>query len=398
MGQNDRDKTAISQEEYNGLLEKVDLPLPIFLQYVLKRYPGYSKNAWYDFYMKNRARKLGVALSLQCELTPRCNLNCKMCYVHTDKEHEKKQPELSTEQWLDILQQAVAEGIYSVCLSGGEAMMHSGFWEIYEYLHRSGVRVSVFTNGLCLIKEAVEHFQQFPPKIMQISLYGSCEEAYEKVTGSPVFTQIEQNLTRLKQAGLPFQIAITPSKFLYPDFANILQYVKEKGYPYRVNKTLFQPNEETGRKLSDICLSDEELGNIWKIMQKERDVDLPERDSAVIPQMNELSYRGVPCASGMTAAYINYQGIMNGCVALPIANANVCELGFKEAWKLVHNKSIEYCMPKECIECSKYSICCSHCPGEHFMAAGEGKCNIDICKRTDFYLEYQLIPGAKCNE
>ena len=49
---------------------------------------------------------------------------------------------------MDMLKQAVDAGIYSVCLSGGEAMLHPGSWEMYEYLHKKGVQVSVFTNGL----------------------------------------------------------------------------------------------------------------------------------------------------------------------------------------------------------------------------------------------------------
>lgn len=387
------EKNLIDKKIYKELLEKVSLPMPLFLSHVLSKYPEYGKKAWYDFYLKNRAKKMGKVLSLHCELTSRCNLDCKMCYVHSAK---MKKSELSTKQWMDILEQAIEEGIYSVCLSGGEAMLHPGFWELYEYLHKNGVRVSVFTNGLCLTDEVIKRFQKMPPNIIQVSLYGINEDGYRRVTGSMVFVKVEQALQKLKKAELSFQVAVTPSRFLYSDIEGVLQFLEEHNYPYRVNKALFMPHEETGRSMEDIELTKEELANIWKLLQeKRRENGIKNR--MIIPQYTDDLSKGISCASGVTAAYINYEGIMNGCVAMPLVNADVCTLGFKEAWHQVNKKSLEYQMPKECMNCEKYSVC-MYCPAEHFQSVGEGKCCTAICERTEYYFERQIIPQNKCNE
>ena len=43
---------------------------------------------WYYVggYQENKAREKGIPLSGLFELTPFCNLDCKMCYVHLNKD------------------------------------------------------------------------------------------------------------------------------------------------------------------------------------------------------------------------------------------------------------------------------------------------------------------------
>ncbi|MBO5292988.1 MAG: radical SAM protein [Lachnospiraceae bacterium] len=269
-----------------------------------------------------------------------------MCYVHSESIPESSQKELSEEQWLELMKQAVSEGIYSVTLSGGEAMLHPGFWPIYEYLHAHGVLVSVFTNGLCLTDTAIEHFVSLPPRLIQISLYGASEEGYTTVTGRPVFHQIDHTLQQLKKAGLPFQVAITPSIFLYPEIDSILQYVQERNYPYRINKTLFPPREETGRKHANICLSTQQMGEILKQLPAEGSSEPGQVHRISIPKTAPLSEIGVPCASGMTSAHIDCNGIMNGCIALPLVNADVCKLGLKELFRQFINAAWNFECPQ----------------------------------------------------
>ena len=57
-------------------------------------------------YLDEKARKAGVPLGGQFELTPLCNFSCRMCYVHLEKEQLGKASLLTTEQWKDLLFQA----------------------------------------------------------------------------------------------------------------------------------------------------------------------------------------------------------------------------------------------------------------------------------------------------
>ena len=83
-------KIKVTKAQYDILKQKVLLPLPVFLQYMAAEYPEYDKKTCYDFYLKTRALVLEQPLFLHCELTADCNLDCKMCYVHIEKEAIKK--------------------------------------------------------------------------------------------------------------------------------------------------------------------------------------------------------------------------------------------------------------------------------------------------------------------
>ena len=83
--------------------------------------------------IQERTREADVPYSGSFELTPLCNLDCKMCYVHL-QDPSVRHRMLSGEQWISLIQQAIDEGMMEAMLTGGEAMTHPAFWDIYMYL------------------------------------------------------------------------------------------------------------------------------------------------------------------------------------------------------------------------------------------------------------------------
>ena len=57
-------------------------------------------------------------LSLLCELTYRCNLQCPYCY--NPLALDKYRDELTTQQWCGVLSDAAALGVVQTHFSGGE--------------------------------------------------------------------------------------------------------------------------------------------------------------------------------------------------------------------------------------------------------------------------------------
>ena len=54
-------------------------------------------------YLHAKACRLGLPLAGNFELTPRCNLSCRMCYVRlTAEEQLTRGRELSADEWLAI--------------------------------------------------------------------------------------------------------------------------------------------------------------------------------------------------------------------------------------------------------------------------------------------------------
>ena len=54
-----------------------------------------------------KSAKRGIPLSGTFELTARCNLRCRMCYIHREEnDGEIKTDEFSSEEWLNIAKEA----------------------------------------------------------------------------------------------------------------------------------------------------------------------------------------------------------------------------------------------------------------------------------------------------
>ena len=61
--------------------------------------------------LQERTREADIPYHGSFELTPLCNLDCKMCYVHL-QDPSVKHRMLSGKQWLSIIQQAIDEGMH----------------------------------------------------------------------------------------------------------------------------------------------------------------------------------------------------------------------------------------------------------------------------------------------
>ena len=143
-------------------------------------------DAFYSF-LEKKARAKGVPVGGEFELTPMCNLSCKMCYVHLEPEQMNNRELLTVEQWKELMYQAYKAGMLHATLTGGECLTYPGFDELYLYLHSLGCEVAVLTNGFLLNEERIRFFQEHMPCKIQVTLYGWNDDVYERVTGKRAY-------------------------------------------------------------------------------------------------------------------------------------------------------------------------------------------------------------------
>ena len=87
-----------------------------------------------DRFLEFKARRLGIPMHGRFELTPLCNLDCKMCYVHLGTSQFNESSLLSVNTWKDLISQAHEAGMINATLTGGECLTYSGFDELYLFL------------------------------------------------------------------------------------------------------------------------------------------------------------------------------------------------------------------------------------------------------------------------
>ena len=86
-----------------------------------------------DFSIWDRYDAPGKLFSFDLELTARCNLNCRHCYINLpagDLNNALK--ELSLKEISDIADQAISMGAIWCLLSGGEPLLRKDFADVYK--------------------------------------------------------------------------------------------------------------------------------------------------------------------------------------------------------------------------------------------------------------------------
>ncbi len=144
--------------------------------------------------------------ALHLDLTLKCNLFCPQCFQNAGKERPN---ELSTEEWLKIIDTFTSKYQTGVCFSGGEPMTHPGIFQILERAKERGLKVTLFSNGTYFTDEAIiKRLSQLVDKI-QMSLDGATAEVNDLIRGAGVFNQVILAAKWIDEAGIPLDIAIS---------------------------------------------------------------------------------------------------------------------------------------------------------------------------------------------
>ncbi len=331
-------------------------------------------------FLSFKAREKNLPISGSFELTPLCNLDCRMCYVHLQGEQMRGARLRTVDEWKDIVRQAFDAGMMYATLTGGECLTYPGFRELYGFLREKGVEVAILSNGLLMDAEMVEFFRRNPPASIQVTLYGASEEAYERVTGTRAFARVLGNLRRIQEAELPLRVAVTPNAYM-TDGEALIQLLHDEGLPFSVNAGLMQPREETGRAVADADL-DAYVGILKRARALRGEPVEPECDPESLPDPASATSdqkKGVRCGAGRSGFSVDWQGQMHPCNTFPCEGEDVLALGFGEAWRRTNQTALNYPRPAECEGCYYESVC-KHCVAEHAASAKPGHASPRICQ------------------
>ena len=156
-------------------------------------------------YLYRKASREGVPIGGTFELSPVCTFACRMCYVRKTAQEVARSPRpiLTLDRWLEIAREARERGLLYLLLTGGEPLLWPDFWTLYEELVRMGFLVSINTNGSLIDGAAIQRLKRFPPRRVNITLYGASDETYEaQCMAKGMFTRVTEAIEGLRQAGV----------------------------------------------------------------------------------------------------------------------------------------------------------------------------------------------------
>lgn len=338
------------------------------------------RSKFYHKAMTWQSRAEGMPRAAVLELTPYCNLDCKMCYVHLLPEQMKGRTLLGAEKWMEWIDAAIELGLQTVELTGGEAMLHPEFDRIYLHLLERGIWVTVMTNGILLNEERIAFFKKHPPSTIQMTMYGGSEEGYERVTGHRRYELVKEHILAAREIGCRLVITMTPSRYFGKEDARKVQhFAHEHGIKLIINKDLNEPREETGRTLSQFGLSLEEYVELQKALYPDYGEPVDEKELPP-PGDNQEPCSGILCGAGRNLFCITWEGKMKACFDLPM-EVPLEGVPLAEAWKQINEMAKDFPIPCECRDC-QYRNICNTCPAVHRQNAQEGHADREICRRT----------------
>ena len=326
-----------------------------------------------------KALRQGVPISVQLDLTYRCNERCIHCYLDHDDHGEMTTAEIKT-----LLDQMAAAGVLFLTISGGEILMRRDFFEILEYARKLTFCVKLKTNGVMIREDQAERIAAAAVDSVQISIYSHRPEVHDEITKLPGSLKKSVQAARLlRSKGVKVFFANVLMKDNVADYRGVQTLATETGAIFTMDPTI-TPMMDGDRGIVDLNIGAAELREVF-------------RDQSLVGNVEEMcappkgpldekdAYETLPCSAGHTACYVSPYGDLYPCVQFPLPSGNVRQTKFLDIWKyskqLEEVRSITVSDLQGCSSCVHGSSC-TRCPGLAYMEGNMRGPSVQDCEKS----------------
>ena len=342
---------------------------------------------WSELYSKIllNAREKRTLVSASFELTSRCNLQCKMCYICESANNQKvKKKELSAAQWVRLAEEARDIGLLYVTLTGGEVFLREDFKEIYEQLTKLGLVIQIYTNGTMINQEIIRWLKTIPPFKVSITLYGASRETYQKVTGyAEGYDRTVRAIDSLLAAGISTEIKTTVVQGNMHEFDQLSEFALQRDLPlgvvnYVSPRRTGSCSDPLGNRLSpyELVQYEKHISERNQRLKNENKTIL--HDALTDEKFADKQYPNLQllnpddafqCFAGKCGGWVTWEGRLLTCGIMSKPETYPLNTGFQVAWEELKHQCTLIPVCQECLEC-KYIISCESCPARLLNETG----------------------------
>jgi radical SAM protein with 4Fe4S-binding SPASM domain len=328
-----------------------------------------------------------AVFSFDYEATARCNLDCRHCYISRPaRDRAARTRELGVGEIGRIAAEAAARGAVWCLITGGEPLLRKDFFDIYQAILSKGLLVSLFTNATLVTDEHVRFFRKFPPRDIEVTVYGVTKETYDRVTrtrGS--FDAFRRGLDRLLASGVTIRLKAMALRSNKHEIAAIGDFcrARTKDY-YRFDPHLhlrFDRDEARNAIIRAERLSPREIARLERLD--------PERFGALTAACGDLlpadPAEGSPaagcrhifrCSVGQRSFVVGPEGHLRPCLSLhhPDFLYDLRQGSLAEAWdrflpSVLRRESARPEYLEKCGRCPIINLCL-WCPAHAYLETG----------------------------
>ena len=301
-------------------------------------------------------------LSALFELTHRCHLACKHCYLDDNHHWHDKARELTTAEAADAITQLRAAGNMFLTISGGETFVRPDLFALLRHARELGLAVTLFTTGTLLREKHLPELARLYLRGVELSLYSDQAEIHDAITQQPGSHAKTMRATKLLIAhSIPVTLKcplMQPNAASYP---GLKQLAKQLGVALTVDATLTATNAGKRAPL-DLRLTEAQLVAFHSQPELRRTLNkTPDKDAAI-------------CGIGKRSCVIGPFGDVYTCLGYQRSLGNLREQRFNDIWSdtgaLYTLRRLRVRDLPVCGSCEKSSYC-GRCAGSALLEEGD---------------------------
>jgi len=314
-------------------------------------------------------------------LTNECNLRCSHC---GNENRDRKEKELTKEEWFKIIDESVNLGVFIFNVSGGEPFIRKEWHEILYYARVKNVEVAITSNGTLIDEEIAKNLKELGIFNIHLSLDGVKEVHDHFRNQKGVFDKVVNAINLLKKNKVPFGITTAVSKRNFEKLDDLANFISNNGiYSWEIYWAI--PLGCMDRK--EVLSQKEVVEFAKKIFEYRKSmphVKIFVGDNLGYFDKYNMQEDWNGCRAGISICAIDSEGNIKGCPIHPnyLLEGNFRERTLKDIWNdkksFWYNRYSKPKLKKHCKKCEFANKCRGGCKASMYAQRKSFECN-DYC-------------------